>query len=124
MRSSAPLAGFWNGILRPMSMYKISPKGFDTFEVTEGTKLALALEQNGVDISHRCGGQAKCTTCRVSIEGDDPAMGEVERLSLEEDGVLGQFRLSCQIRVACDMELEVLMLASAQGWEPGIELEP
>ena len=124
MCQSAPLAAFWNGILRPMSMYKISPKGFDAFEVPEGTKLALALEQNGVDISHRCGGQAKCTTCRVSIQGEDPVMGEVERLSLEEDGVLGQFRLSCQIRVARDMELEVLMRASVEGWDPGIELEP
>ena len=107
-----------------MSTFKIQAKGFPPFEVSEGTKLALALEQNGVDISHRCGGQAKCTTCRVSIQGDDPAMGEVERQSLEEDGVLGQFRLSCQIRVDRDFDLEVLMLASDQGWDPGAELEP
>jgi hypothetical protein len=51
-------------------------------------------------------------------------MGETERLSLEEDGVLGQFRLSCQIRVDRDYELEVLMRASEQGWDPGVELEP
>ena len=106
-----------------MSMYKIEAQGFEPFEVEEGAKLALALERNGVDISHRCGGQAKCTTCRVTIKGDEPPMGETERLSLEEDGVLGQFRLSCQIRVHTDMEVEVLMLASAQGWDPGADLE-
>ena len=51
-------------------------------------------------------------------------MGETERQSLDEDGVLGQFRLSCQIRVDRDMELEVLMRASEKGWDPGAELEP
>ncbi|MDR3691232.1 MAG: 2Fe-2S iron-sulfur cluster-binding protein [Fimbriimonas sp.] len=107
-----------------MKTFKIHAQGFDPFEVAEGTKLALGLEQNGVDVSHRCGGQAKCTTCRVSITGEEPPMGETERLSLEEDGVLGQFRLSCQIRVDRDYELEVLMRASVQGWEPGVELEP
>ncbi len=107
-----------------MGNFKISAEGFDPFEVPAGTKLALALEQNGVDVSHRCGGQAKCTTCRVTIKGDEPPMGETERLSLEEDGVLGQFRLSCQIRVDRDYELTVLMRASEKGWDPGAELEP
>lgn len=51
-------------------------------------------------------------------------MHDVERACLEEDGVLGQFRLSCQIRVDRDMEVEVLMRASEQGWEPGVDLEP
>jgi ferredoxin len=107
-----------------MKTFTIQAQGFESFQVEEGTKLALALEQNGVDVSHRCGGQAKCTTCRVSIKGEEPPMGDVEKNSLEEDGVLGQFRLSCQIRVDRDYELEVLMRASVEGWEPGVELEP
>ena len=114
---------FASSNLAGMKSFKIQATGFEAFEVPEGTKLALALEQNGVDVSHRCGGQAKCTTCRVSIKGDEPAMGETERLSLEEDGVLGEFRLSCQIRVDRDMALDVLMLASEKGWDPGAELE-
>jgi len=106
-----------------MTTFRIHAKGFETFEAPEGAKLALELEKNGVDVSHRCGGQAKCTTCRVAIQGDEPPMGEIERQCLEEDGVLGQFRLSCQIRIAQDFELEVLMRASEQGWDPGVELE-
>jgi ferredoxin len=51
-------------------------------------------------------------------------MGDVERACLEEDGVLGQFRLSCQIRVDQAMEVEVLMTASSQGWTPGGDVEP
>jgi len=107
-----------------MAKYKIHAQGFEPFELEEGTKLALGLEQNGVDVSHRCGGQAKCTTCRVVFSTEEPAMGSVEHDSLEEDGVLGQFRLSCQIRVDRDMEVKVLKLASVEGWEPGPTPEP
>jgi len=107
-----------------MAKFTVRAEGFAPFEVEEGTKLVLALEQNGVDVSHRCGGQARCTTCRVQIKGDDPAMGEPERECLVEDGVLGQFRLSCQIRVERDLDVSVLMRASEQGWEPGPTPEP
>lgn len=106
-----------------MATYKVTANG-KQFDVEDGTKLALAIEQNGIDISHRCGGNARCTTCRVKFLSAEPPMGEVERQCLEEDGVLGQFRLSCQSRVHEDMEVQVLMLASEQGWEPGVELEP
>ena len=50
-------------------------------------------------------------------------MGAKEHDSLEEDGVLGQFRLSCQVRVDRDMEVSVLMRASDQGWDPGQDVE-
>ncbi|MBC8064132.1 MAG: (2Fe-2S)-binding protein [Chlorobia bacterium] len=106
-----------------MATYNVTANG-KQFEVEEGTKLALAIEHNGIDISHRCGGNARCTTCRVKFITPEPPMGEVERQCLEEDGVLGQFRLSCQSRVHEDMEVQVLMLASEQGWDPGVELEP
>jgi ferredoxin len=104
--------------------YTIRVKGFEPFESKEGDKLAYVIEQAGIDISHRCGGNARCTTCRVKFLSEEPAMHDVERACLEEDGVLGQFRLSCQIRVDRDMEVEVLMRASEQGWEPGVDLEP
>lgn len=108
-----------------MAQFTIRPEGFEPFEVEAGTKLALALEQNGVDVSHRCGGNARCTTCRVKfLSGEEPAMEEAEHQCLEEDGVLGEFRLSCQIRVDRDMEVAVLMRASDKGWDPGVELEP
>ncbi|GMV35578.1 MAG: ferredoxin [Fimbriimonadales bacterium] len=100
-------------------MPKLRIESFGEFEVESGKKLVLAIEDSGVDISHRCGGKAKCTTCRVRFHSPEPPMGEVERQCLEEDGVLGEFRLSCQNRVTDDMHVEVLMRASEQGWEPG-----
>ncbi|MBL8065736.1 MAG: (2Fe-2S)-binding protein [Chthonomonadaceae bacterium] len=106
-----------------MPTHKVTAEGFGTFEVEEGTKLVLALERNGVDVSHRCGGNARCTTCRVTFQSEEPPMGETERQCLDEDGVLGEFRLSCQSRVDRDMHVTVLMRASEQGWDPGVEVE-
>jgi ferredoxin len=106
-----------------MGMHSVTAEGFGHFEVEEGTKLVLALERNGVDVSHRCGGQARCTTCRVGFLSDEPPMGAAERACLEEDGVLGEFRLSCQVRVDRPMSVRVLMRASEQGWDPGVEVE-
>ena len=104
-------------------MHKVTINGFGTVEVPTGKKLVKAIEDAGYDISHRCGGQARCTTCRVVFATPEPEMGEKEHDSLEEDGVLGQFRLSCQVRVDRDMEVSVLMRASDQGWEPGQDVE-
>ena len=103
--------------------YTVSVEGFAPFQVEANTKLVKAIEDNGIDISHRCGGNARCTTCRVRLIGDEPPMGDTEKDCLEEDGVLGQFRLACQIRIGGDVSCEVLMRASEQGWEPGVEVE-
>ena len=112
------------GYILWVTMHKIEIEGFGTIEAAPGQKLVKAIEDAGCDISHRCGGQARCTTCRVQFHSDEPEMGEAERQSLDEDGVLGQFRLSCQIRADRDMHVSVLMRASEQGWEPGAEVEP
>lgn len=107
-----------------METYTISVEGFEPFKAKAGEKLALAIENAGIDISHRCGGNARCTTCRVKFASEEPAMGDKEKDCLVEDGVLGEFRLSCQIRVDRDIQVKVLMRASEQGWDPGVELEP
>ncbi|MBS1705732.1 MAG: (2Fe-2S)-binding protein [Armatimonadetes bacterium] len=104
--------------------YKVVVRGLGEIEAEQGQKLVLALECNGIDVSHRCGGNARCTTCRVKFHSPEPPMGDAERQSLEEDGVLGEFRLSCQIRVDQPMDIEVLMRASEKGWDPGVEVEP
>ncbi len=102
-----------------MPQHNLIVEDFGTFSVEEGTKLVLALENNGVDVSHRCGGLARCTTCRVEFRSDEPEMGSAEHECLEEDGVLGEFRLSCQVRVDRPMSVKVLMRAGDKGWEPG-----
>lgn len=107
-----------------MRTYTLTVEGFGSYQVPEGKKLVLALEENGVDVSHRCGGNARCTTCRVKFLSEEPPMQQKEHDSLEEDGELGNFRLSCQSRMDRNMHVQVLMLCSQEGWDPGIEVEP
>ena len=92
-----------------------------TLDAEEGRKLVLALEDGGVDILHRCGGNAKCTTCRVEvIEGDVGEMGDAERNRLAmETGLAENVRLSCQVRVAGDMRVRVVNQASVKGIDAG-----
>ena len=90
-------------------------------EVPAGKKLVLAIEDAGVDILHRCGGNARCTTCRVELlEGDPGAMGELERNRLAMEAELApNLRLSCQIHVQSDLKVRVVNQASVRGIDPG-----
>lgn len=95
------------------------------FEAEDGKKLVLALEDNGVDILHRCGGNARCTTCRVEfISGDPGAIGEAEAAILSTKTDLNDHtRLSCQIRIADDMHVKVINQASVAGIDAGTRPE-
>jgi len=98
-----------------MPMLTITDHG--THEVETGTRLVKAIEDAGVDILHRCGGYAKCTTCRVKfVSGESARMTEAEHLRLTATEQLGEYRLSCQIVVGDeDMELTPLMRLTDSG---------
>ena len=81
-----------------------------TVDVAAGKRLVLAIEEAGVQIGHRCGGNARCTTCRVEFESGEPeAMTKAEKEKLEERGLSGQVRLSCQIQCNQDMSVRPVM---------------
>ena len=89
-----------------------------TAEVPEGQRLVLAIEAQGVPIGHRCGGFARCTTCRVEFrEGEPETMTRAEFAILSTRGLLGQVRLSCQIVCDHDMSVHPLMTKDNQGWD-------
>jgi len=96
--------------------------GGKTFEVEEGKKLVLALEDNDIKIFHQCGGMAKCTTCRVEVlAGEYKDISKIEKNafaiknideSLNEDCL----RLSCQIRVIGNITVRpIITLENTQG---------
>jgi ferredoxin len=87
-------------------MPTLTVEGVGSFEIVEGKRLVLAIEQDaGVDILHACGGNARCTTCRVEfLAGEPERMTQAERDKLAEKGLTG-VRLSCQIR--CDHDMSV-----------------
>ena len=99
----------------------ITASGPQTIEAPEAKKLVLVIEDAGIDILHRCGGNARCTTCRVElIEGNAGEMGELERNRLAMEAELApNVRLSCQIRVHDDLKVRVINQASVRGMDAG-----
>jgi ferredoxin len=96
-------------------------EGTKTFEAPAGKKLVLAIEDAGIDILHRCGGNARCTTCRVEIiEGDPEPMRELEqnRLAVEAE-LADNIRLSCQIHLVSNLHVRVVNQASVRGMDAG-----
>lgn len=91
------------------------------FDAEQGRKLVLALEDAGIDILHRCGGNAKCTTCRAEVLAGDPGeIGDAERNRLAmETGLAENVRLSCQVRVIDDLKVRVINQASVRGMDAG-----
>ena len=91
-------------------MPKLTVEGVGTFEVPEGKRLVLALiDEAHIDQLHSCGGNAKCTTCRVRfIRGEPLRVSQAERSVLAARGLGGEIglRLSCQI--TCDQDMHVV----------------
>ena len=90
----------------------------NTYEVEANKRLVLAIEENGINIGHRCGGNARCTTCRVEfLEGEPDTITQAELDKLKERGLYGQARLSCQILCADDMSVKTVMtLENQEDW--------
>jgi ferredoxin len=111
-------------------MPKLTADG-KTADVAPGRRLVIAIEELGIKIGHRCGGQARCTTCRVEfVSGEPTTMTEAEYAKLKERDLLGTYRLSCQI--VCDHDMEVrpqMTLENQEGWTdtgpaPAMTVEP
>jgi ferredoxin len=91
-------------------MPKVVMEGIGETSCDEGRRLVLCIEDAGVDILHRCGGNARCTTCRVDILDGDPGPmtpAEEERLSRVENRP-ETMRLSCQVQLRNDLTVRVL----------------
>jgi len=95
---------------------KLTVEGFGTVDVPQGKRMVLALEEDaGVDQLHACGGNARCTTCRVEfVEGEPSRMTEAERTKLAERNLTG-VRLSCQILCEHDMTVRAISRLAGSG---------
>ena len=111
-------------------MPKLTVEGVGQYEVPLGKRLVLALEQDvAIDQLHACGGQARCTTCRVEfLDGEPDRMTVAERDVLTARGLSG-IRLSCQIVCNQDMTVRAISRFAGSGrkdagHEPAAEIEP
>ena len=97
-------------------MPKLTVEGFNAVEVEDGKRLVLAIEQDaGVDILHACGGNARCTTCRIEfISGEPERMTQAEKTRLADRGLTG-VRLSCLIGGDRDMSVRAISRLAGSG---------
>ncbi len=95
-------------------MSNLNVEGVGSFDIPTGKRLVLALiDEAGIDQLHACGGNAKCTTCRVEfVTGEPHSMTEAEKNKLAERGLSG-VRLSCQI--LCDHDMSVRAISRLAG---------
>lgn len=103
--------------------------GHGTIEAHQGERLVMVLHRANTGILHRCGGQARCTACRVTFQAGEPArMTKAEHDKLQQKGLLDEARLSCQIACTSDMMLAVVQTEENSGLQAGTipseEIEP
>lgn len=69
------------------------------------TVLAQALAHD-VPMAHACGGNARCSTCRVVVtEGDLPPPNEAEQALRQRLGLPPEVRLACQLAASHRMQV-------------------
>jgi ferredoxin len=108
--------------LRPQEkhdMPTLTVEGVATVQVPQGKRLVNALEDEArVDQLHACGGNARCTTCRVEfVSGEPRKMTEAEKAVLAARGLnnVPGLRLSCQILCEHDMAVRAISRLAGSG---------
>ena len=111
-------------------MARLTVEGVGECEVALGKRLVLALEEDAkIDQLHACGGNARCTTCRVEfVAGEPTQMTVAERDLLAARGLTG-IRLSCQIACEHDMTVRAISRLAGSGRKdagspPAPEIQP
>ena len=83
------------------------------FDVAAGETLLEAALRSGIPVTHACGGQAKCSTCRVWVlDGLDAASprSEVEQVLADKLSFSDEMRLACQLRPEGELRVRRLVL--------------
>ena len=95
-------------------MPKLTVENMGEYSIVDGKRLVLALTEDvAVDQLHACGGNARCTTCRVEfLEGEPQQMTQAEKDCLAARGLSG-VRLSCQI--LCEQDMTVRVISRFEG---------
>ena len=114
-------------------MPTLTIEGVGEFEVPLNKRLVNAIVDEGrVEQWHSCGGNARCTTCRVQfVAGEPPQMTEAEKQVLAARGLIDQngLRLSCQILCEQDMTVRAISRLAGSGRadagkRPADEIQP
>ncbi|MBJ42075.1 MAG: NADH:ubiquinone reductase (Na(+)-transporting) subunit F [Planctomycetaceae bacterium] len=85
----------------------ITVNGQKAFEVAAGGKLLGALADKGVFVSSACGGGGTCAQCLVKVHEGGGEILATERTHINKREATEGCRLSCQVSVKQDMQVEV-----------------
>jgi len=100
-------------------MPKLTVENVGEFEVPQGKRLVNALiDEAKIDQLHACGGNARCTTCRVQFTAGEPTRmtkAEKELIALRALDQHPGVRLSCQILCEQDMTLKAISRQAGSG---------
>jgi len=83
-----------------------------TVQVPQGWSVLEACRDQGIALMSLCGGQGRCSTCRVRVQGDAahlPAPGRDELRTLQRVHAPADVRLACQLRPCGPVAVEPLL---------------
>lgn len=88
-----------------------------TVTATEGQTILQAIVAAGINIMHKCGGEAKCGSCHIFVTEGRKGLSKVQKLENEKlDSIVGvgsKSRLACQTVIGTDnFSIELLGFAS------------
>lgn len=95
-----------------MPVLTIQPSG-KTYQASTGSTILAALLDAGETIAHKCGGEAECGTCHISVLEGRKSLSKIQRLENEmldaTVGVGSKSRLACQAIVGKEnLVIEIL----------------
>lgn len=82
-------------------------KGKKKLPVKGGAPLLFTLAEQGIFVPSACGGRGSCGACKVKITSDVGPVMPTETPYLTPEELKGSVRLSCQVKVKTDVELEI-----------------
>jgi Na+-transporting NADH:ubiquinone oxidoreductase subunit F len=93
--------------LVPTGNVKITINDQKTIEVPVGGKLLGALANEGIFVSSACGGGGTCAQCEVKVHSGGGDILPTEKAHISKKEEREGCRLSCQVAVKQDMNIEV-----------------
>jgi len=94
-------------VLVPSGNVQITVNGQKELSVPVGGKLLGCLSDNGIFVSSACGGGGTCAQCKVVVGEGGGEILPTERSHINNRDARDGVRLSCQVAVKHDMNVEV-----------------
>ena len=93
--------------LSPSGAVKLSINGEKIIEVEAGSTVLSTLSSNKIFLPSACGGGGTCLQCKCQVHSGGGSILPTEEPHFSRKEIADNWRLSCQVKVKEDMEIEV-----------------